>query len=143
MDALTNIIKGLLWGLLLCLIATLLWGCRTVKLVPVPEYHVRDSVVLRHTRDSVYLHDSVYVDVYRKGDTVYLTRDRWRTAYRDRLLRDTVTVVRRDSVPYVDTKYVEKTKEMPWYDKLFLKLGVVSAVFLLAWIAAWVMKRKI
>lgn len=58
---------------------------------------VRSDSVYLHRLDSVYLRDSVFFSERRAGDTVYLTRERWR--FRDRLRHDTLRLVRRDSVP--------------------------------------------
>lgn len=55
-----------------------------------------DSVFLR-TTDSVFLSDSIHVTERRRGDTVYLTKERWR--WRDRFRHDTVRLFRSDSVP--------------------------------------------
>lgn len=79
---------------------SLLTACSTTRTL------VRDGAVhteyidrLHESRDSIYLHDSVYI--YASGDTIY--RDRWRYRYRDRLLRDTVYLHKVDSV-YVETQ---------------------------------------
>jgi len=85
---------------LACVLA-LLSGCRT-KYVAVPEWHCRDSVRVSVGRDSVYLHDSVWVSLVSSGDTTYLTKYVTKYRYRDVYHRDTVAVVRVDSVrvPY-------------------------------------------
>ena len=62
-------------------------SCGTAKTI-VKEGEVRTEYVdrFREHRDSIYLHDSVYI--HSKGDTVY--QERWHTRIRDRTLRDTV-----------------------------------------------------
>lgn len=110
----------------------LLAGCRT-KYVAVPEYRYRDSVQVRHERDSVYLHDSVYVSERMAGDTVYLTRYRERTLYRDRLHTDTLRTARTDSicVPYPVERRVEVTPPWSWYVLLYAVAVTVLAGFLI------------
>ena len=49
----------------------LLAGCTTTRYVPVPSVSVDSVYVDRFHRDSVYLHDSVWVNRWRAGDTVY------------------------------------------------------------------------
>lgn len=95
--------KGLFWGLFVCLLITLLAGCRTVHEVEVRERIVaRTDTVRMVARDSVMVKDSVFVAQYAQGDTLYIVKDRWRT--KERLRVDTVfrsktdTVVVRDSV---------------------------------------------
>lgn len=80
-------------------------SCKT-KYVTIPEYHdryvTRTDTLRTHTRDSIYLRDSIYVSERRSHDTVFITRDRIRYHYAAtahdsvRVLRDTVVV--RDSV---------------------------------------------
>ena len=78
----------------------MLTSCRTIKYVPVPEYH--QIVVEKHdtlvARDSIYERDSIYV--VKNGDTItmyrdrFLYRDRWRdkVVYRDSLRVDSIRV---------------------------------------------------
>lgn len=76
-----------------------LTGCKTVRYVPVPEYHtlykMRVDTVQRW--DSVYFRDSVYIAV--KGDTVYLTKTHWRERFRNVYHIKADTVLQRDSIP--------------------------------------------
>lgn len=82
------------------IIAVLLGMCSCTRTIYVPVTSVQhDSIYLHtHSRDSIFVHDSV--TIREKGDTIWLTR--WRTEYRDRILRDTAYIERRDSVavPY-------------------------------------------
>ncbi|MDE5986840.1 MAG: hypothetical protein K2H16_06110 [Prevotella sp.] len=107
----------------------LLAGCRT-KYVTVPEYRYQDSVEVRYRRDSVYLHDSVYVSERHTGDTVYLAKYRERTLYRDKLRTDTVYVERTDSiyVPYC----MEKEKHtLYWWQEMLMWMGAATVVYLI------------
>lgn len=134
--------KGFLWGLLLCVLITLLCGCKT-KYVAVPEYHYKDSVSVRWRTDSVWLHDSVYVSVETKGDTVCLTKSVTKYKYRDRTLRDTVSVVRRDSVPYpVEKRVTEYKYRQRWYEAVACKLGYAVLIFIVSAAVVWLIKRK-
>lgn len=87
-----------------------LTGCKTVKFVPVPEYHtlykMRVDTVQRW--DSVYFRDSVYIAV--KGDTVYLTNTHWRERFRNVYHVKADTVMQLDSirVPYPVEKQLTK-----------------------------------
>ena len=58
---------------LLFLIAVLLFGCKSVKPVVVPqthnEHHTTDSTATDRQRDSIIIRDSVFIR--EKGDTVY------------------------------------------------------------------------
>ena len=101
--------KALAPCLLGCLALCLL-GCRSVRYVPVPEWHTlhktRADTVQRW--DSVYFRDSVTMAA--KGDTVYLTKTRWRERFRNVYHTKTDTVMQRDSVrvPYPVEKPLTK-----------------------------------
>jgi len=135
-----NYVKGLLWGLFLCVVITLLCGCKT-KYVAVPEYHYKDSVTIRHQIDSVWLHDSVFVNQYTKGDTVCLVKTAVRYKTRDRIVRDTMLVVRRDSVPYPVEKRVTEYKTR-WYDKACRVVALAALAIDGLWLYACVRRRK-
>lgn len=94
--------KGLFWGMLACVVLTLLFGCTTTRYVPVPSVSVDSVYVDRWLRDSVYLKDSVFVNQWTQGDTVYRDKVVTKYQYKDRWRYDTVAIVRADSVrvPY-------------------------------------------
>lgn len=121
--------------LLLLVAVTLLCGCKT-RTVTVPEYHVRDSLVVRYVRDSVATRDSVFVSQYVSGDTVYRVREATKMVYRDRLRTDTVAVERRDSIPYtVEKKVTEYKWHVRWYDKFCRLFTALAALAFAAWYA--------
>ena len=70
-------------------------GCRA-RLVEERGVEIRDNVVERVLRDSIFMCDSIFVR--ERADTVFLTR--YRTLYREKVRRDTIAVC--------DTIYVEK-----------------------------------
>lgn len=132
-------LKGLFWGLPACAVLTLLFGCRSVKYVHVPSVSVDSVYVDRFHRDSVYLHDSVFVNQWTQGDTVFVDKLVTRYKYKDRWRHDTVAVVRADSVrvPYP----IEK--DLGWWERT--KLGafpvLVAIVTVLAFIIVWLVKK--
>ena len=133
--------KGLFWGLLACLLVTLLAGCRTVRYVPVPSVSVDSVYVDRFTHDSVYLMDSVYVNRYVFGDTVYVDKVSMKYLYRDRWRHDTVAVVRRDSVQIP----MPVEREFGWWERARLKLfwPLAAVVVVLAVAVWWLARRKV
>ena len=132
-------LKGLFWGILACVVLTLLFGCRSVKYVPVPSVSVDSVYVDRFHRDSVYLHDSVFVNRWTQGDTVFVDKVVTRYKYKDRWRHDTVAVVRRDSVEVP----VPVEKPLGWWQQARLKLfwPLVAVVVGLA-VAVWGMVRR-
>jgi hypothetical protein len=89
-----------------------------------------------HERDSVHIHDSVYVR--EQGDTVFVNK--WHTVYRDRTTRDTTYIEREKKVgvPYP----VEK--ELTWWQKAKIEFGEFSVgiIFVLSIVVIWLIKKK-
>ncbi len=110
--------------LYIILLAVVCMSCRSIKYVPI-ESIKHDSVYINRIKyDSIYHKDSIYMLV--KGDTVYTYKYKYQ--YRDKLIRDTVNVTKRDSVPYpvevVKTVTVEK--ELSWWQTLFIWSGSIA-----------------
>ena len=82
-------------------------GCKTVQ----PLTQSRDSVRVEVRHDSVYIYqkDSIYRDRWRAGDTVFVTVEKYKTLYRDKLIEvhDTITNTQTEqvSVRYVPDYY--------------------------------------
>ena len=93
----------------------------------------RDTTYVERVQvDSVYKRDSVYVR--EKGDTIYIYKERVRDRYK--FLRDTIRLVKVDSVAVERIKEVEVEKPLTAIQSLKLRgfwplLGLV--VLLLAW----------
>ena len=125
----------------IALLALLILSACASRPVPLPETHRRELRSDRLVRDSIYIHDSIYIRV--KGDTVW--RDRIRTL-RDThtvRLRDTVTV--RDSIPYpVETlRTVEVDRPLRWHQKTLIYSGIFLWCALAAFAVYKIVKRKI
>ena len=73
-------------------------GCKTVQ----PLTQSRDSVRVEVRHDSVYIyqHDSIYRDRWLAGDTVFVTVEKFKTLYRDKLIEvhDTITNTQTEQV---------------------------------------------
>lgn len=95
------------------LVTLCLAGCKTVKFVPVPEYHTlyKTRVDTVQHRDSVYFRDSVFIAA--KGDTVYLTKTHWRERFMNVYHVKVDTIMQRDSihVPYPVEKPLTKWQQ--------------------------------
>lgn len=132
-------LRVLLLGLLVYAVLTLLFGCRGVEYVQVPSVSVDSVYVDRWQRDSVYVRDSVFVNQWKKGDTVFIDKVVTKYKYKDRWRQDTVAVVRADSVqvPYP----VEK--DLGWWEKtrLYSFPVLVAIVAVLAFVVVWLVKK--
>ena len=95
----------------------LLSGCRT-------QSHTLSTSATNHTaahthRDSIYLHDSIFVRI--RADTVYL--DKWHTRWRDR------ETVRTDTIQVESIKV--ETKEVRYVPKFYKYCAALTALLLL------------
>lgn len=111
-------------------------ACTSVKEVPVKEVHTEQVVMTEIERDSIYIRDSIFVQAV--ADTVFYTRVQWR--YRDRILRDTVRIVRCDTVPSI----VRVERELTRMEKVKMDAGGAALwIFGIAAVvvAVWVIKK--
>ena len=109
--------------------------------------HQMDSIFSRlMQRDSIYVHDSIYVR--EKGDTVYQYVEKLRykyvnsvdTMYKYRNLRDTVYIERCDSIRVEKPVYIEKPRR--WYEKGLMCAGGMCCIALILWTLIMYLKRK-
>ena len=138
------------------LAAILLAGCASTRYASTYEgsrdstrvsTHQMDSVFARMTqRDSIYVHDSIYVR--EKGDTVYQYVEKLRykyvnsvdTLYKYRTLRDTVYMERCDSIRVEKPVYIEKPRR--WYEKGLMWAGSMCCTVLILLTLFLYLKRK-
>lgn len=125
--------RSTLHGCLACLVGLVIWfvialllaSCKQTEYVQVVEHHTDSLYITSQLRDSIYLHDSVYVR--EKGDTILM--ERWHTAWRERVRTDTVIVQRTDSIPmpYIVEKVVEKSKPTKWWQLVAVAIAAFLA----------------
>lgn len=124
-------------SILLALGLLLLVGCGVrVKTVEVERVKVEYKDRLQMVRDSIYQHDSVYIE--RRGDTVY--QDRWHTRWRELVRHDTAYVERRDSVSYPVVVEVEKPRS--WLQRAEISIYRIVIILLLVF-AGWYTVRRL
>lgn len=111
---------------MLAVMLVTLTGCRSVKYIPVTEYMDRyvsktDSFI---KTDSVYLHDSV--SVFAKGETVYISKTRFKDRLKYIYNAKTDTIAVHDSIQYPVKVEVEKRQSA--IDKVFTWLGKMAGI---------------
>ena len=118
--------------LILFALILLLAGCKTVKYIPVETVKTDTTYVYKQQRDSVMLHDSIYIHEYQKGDTIYIDRDRWHTQWRDHWHTDTIYKSKTDSVPvpYPVEVIKEVDKPLTWWQRTRMHGGDVLLALL-------------
>ena len=78
--------------------------------------HVRTETVYkdRIQRDSLYVHDSIFVSQYIKNDTVYLDKYVYKYAYKDRFVHDTTFIAKHDTTTVTKEVPAKLTKMQQW-----------------------------
>lgn len=115
-------------------VACTLIGCATPKQVTqlVRDTRVDTVYMTNQQYDSIYIYQDKLID--RSRDTLYI-KDK-SIEYRYKLLRDTVRIVERDSIPYEVTivKTHEITRPLTWYDLLCRSCFWFIIGFLIFWL---------
>lgn len=101
---------GIIIAAVLIGFAILLSGC-SPRIVERISYKHDTTYVDRLRIDSLYQRDSIFIR--ETGDTVWVYTEKIRDRFR--LIRDTVSLVRIDSVAYETIKEVEVERQLTWW----------------------------
>lgn len=130
--------KSVVAAALICLVVTAV-SCRSVVHTVERPVYVHDTTFV-----SKEVHDSTFVDrwntVYQKGDTVYVTQTK--TVYRERIKTDTVYKSKEIPVEVKVTETVEVAKQLAWWQKALMYIGVFFLVGLLVFFILLIVKTK-
>lgn len=109
-DLIMSIISWMLGIFVLGIVLMSFGSCRSVKYVPVETVRHDSVFITQHSKDSIYLHDSIHI--VEKADTVLI--ERWHTRWRDRLRTDTIYISKVDTiqVPYPVERKLSKAEKM-------------------------------
>lgn len=110
------------------LLSFLFTGCKThTQIVEVEKVRTDTTYIVKQQKDSVWLHDSVYVK--EKGDTLLI--EKWHTQWRERIRIDTLYQSKTDSipVPYPVEKLVEK--KLSWWQKSLMWAGGIESLLII------------
>ena len=137
---LSHVIAFAIGALIMALMFT---SCKTkTVVVKVPEVHTDTLYQVKEQKDSIWLHDSVYIHQWMKGDTIYVETGKWHTKYIERLKIDTIYKARVDSVgvPYPVEKLVEK--QLTWWQQATQTVGGAVLLALLILAVMYMLRRK-
>jgi hypothetical protein len=134
-------IKGFLWGIMTCILISILTGCKSVQFVPVETVKTDSFYIDRFQRDSIYQRDSVFVNRWTAGDTVYQDKVVWKYVYRDKVKYDTVAILRSDTI---NVPYPVECKLSKW-EQLKLNVGgwAISIIIIIVLIVMGCMVYKL
>lgn len=119
-----------------------LTGCYVVRYVPVESVSHDSVYISRVERDSIHVHDSIYMEVMSKADTVYQTKYVHKVVYRDALRTDTMVVDRVDTIrlPYPVERQLSKWEKIK-LDFGGMFLGLIG-IFVLSAVAIWLLRHN-
>lgn len=111
-------------GVVICTIIVLACaGCASTR--STSAQILCDTVyVASHTRDSIYVKDSISRKEKTVLDTVYITESRWKVEYRDRVMSDTIYEQHTDSVR-IETKVYPTPMEEAKSAAMWIAVGML------------------
>lgn len=118
---------------ILLLLCFALAGCKT-RTVVVETVRTDTLRLQRNTRDSISLHDSIFVHEWAAGETVYVQRDRWHTKYVEKQVCDTTYVSKHDTIPQPYPVIHEVPRQLTWWQKALQWTGILSIALLVGWL---------
>lgn len=136
-----GMVKRLLFLIIPYIILSLLAGCKSVQYVPVETIRTDSIYVDRYQRDSIYQRDSVFVNRWTAGDTIYQDKVVWKYVYRDKVKYDTVAILRSDTI---NVPYPVECKLSKW-EQLKLNVGgwAISIIIIIVLIVMGCMVYKL
>lgn len=136
-----GMVKRLLFLIIPYIILSLLAGCKSVQYVPMETVRTDSIYVDRYQRDSIYQRDSVFVNRWTAGDTIYQDKVIWKYVYRDKVKYDTVAILRSDTI---NVPYPVECKLSKW-EQLKLNVGgwAISIIIIIVLIVMGCMVYKL
>lgn len=117
-------------GLILCWVFS---GCSSPKQLTTTIHHNTTDTIYKTKveRDSIFRHDSIFVNVYQRGDTIFKEHTRWLTRWRDRLLIDTVYQSRTDTLTEYREVMREVERRLSWWQRTQMYIGDMALILLI------------
>ncbi len=129
-------------------ILLMLCACTSTKYVEVPVVTykvVNDSIVSVKVKvDSIFERDSIYINQYTYGDTVYRDKIKYIYRYRDKLRIDTLHHWHVDSVLVEQTRIIEVDKPPSKWQSFLHNLGIFALATIVVLIVIgilWLIRR--
>ena len=120
---------------------TLMVGCRTSRESSTVYVHTVDTLSrVANQRDSIFVCDSILTDIRERECTVFVTKERWHTRYRDLWHHDSIYVNRTDTV-YLDREKVME-KRMTWWEGVKTSFGGIGICLVLTILVLCIFRKK-
>lgn len=127
-DIMVEVSAWLFVGALIGLIVVFFASCTTEKIVTVEKVRTDTTTVTKWQRDSVWLHDSVYVK--EKGESVLV--EKWHTKFIEKVSHDTIYQATHDTIPQPYQVEKEVPAKLSWWQSLRIWLGNVFLLIVLS-----------
>ena len=127
----------MLIGLMVC---GLLTSCKSHEPTIVERVRTDTVRITQQQRDSIYLRDSIFVNQWQSGDTIFQIRDRWHTQYVMKERTDTFYKARVDSVPVPYPVIKKVPAELTWWQQCRLHLANIVLWVILIIALWWVLR---
>lgn len=111
-------------------LALLMSGCKQTEYVYVPEHSTDTLYINKVQRDSIKVHDSIYVHEWTKGDTIFVESRKWLTKYVEKEVHDTIYEATHDTIAKPYPVEVKVEKELTWWQRTKMKAGVAFIALL-------------
>jgi hypothetical protein len=115
-------------------------SCTKTEYITVEKVRTDTTYVTKHQRDSVWLHDSIWVTQYQKGDTIFLTSRKWHTKYIESIKHDTTYVATHDTIPQPYPVIKEVEKKLSRRQQMVMTVGSMAIMAALIWFLWWAVK---
>lgn len=125
-DIMVKVSAWLFVGALIGLIVVFFTSCTTEKIVTVEKVRTDTTTVTKWQRDSVWLHDSVFVK--EKGDSVLV--EKWHTKYIEKVSLDTLYRATHDTIPQPYPVEKEVPAKLSWWQSLRIWIGNIFLLLL-------------
>ena len=138
LDRQVNVMNILIVALLLAMLF-MVASCTTTKYVTVEKVKTDTTYITKEKRDSIWLHDSTFVE--KNGDTLLI--ERWHTKYRDVYQLDTIYRATHDTIPapYPVIKMVEK--KLNWAQKSLMTVGGIFLAVVAGAVVVWFVRKRL
>lgn len=125
--------------IIMILVLMAMASCKTVKYVPVEKVQHDSIYITQHQRDSIYLHDSIHIR--EKADTILI--EKWHTRYVEKIVRDTLIQIERDTIPQPYPYEVEVPAQLSWWQQTRIRVGNVAMIAVALLVGWWLWRKKV
>ena len=115
------------------LMSAMLSSCRSSK--GIVETVLHDTIFSTHTsKDSVFIKDSVVIQEFVKGDTIFVSKIKFLTKYNERIKLDTVYISKTDTVKEVGVKESSSSKGSSFWTRAIPALIIFNIAFVIIYL---------